>query len=491
MKKNGHLIKLPDTVYQTDQWSGYLWKQHIDRSAEIRGVIEKGEEKIFNFPSFTREVFHRLYADNAKKLDTVKPEHDWAERAHSELDELPAFELLGRRCKGDKFLAGVAATAFSERVLEELPLPVEKLEDPEPLRGQIQGLMSFAENLDDEQSEEVQQLIDNLREQGKQAVEAALEYASGLDSSVVRRALRSACTQAHEQVDEVMEQLAAFTDWGEQAGVEQASAAVKMELSNRLKRSSRLQRLAREAGRLRRIAAAKQRSKANHARDEVTDVELGADLDRVLPCELVKLTDATLALDFARRFMERGLLQYRLAGKEIQGRGPVIVCLDSSSSMEGPKEIWAKALALALLQIATDQGRNCRVVYFNSGVERVDDWLSGKVDISALLASMEYFPGGGTDFKAPLSTALEAIEQETKLKKADVVLVTDGECEVSDGFVELWNSAKVKHEFTTYAVHIDAPSGVVPAVLNKIADTVVGLPDLRDDGTTTDAVLTI
>jgi len=185
------------------------------------------------------------------------------------------------------------------------------------------------------------------------------------------------------------------------------------------------------------------------------------------------------------------LLQYRLSGKERQGRGPIVICLDQSSSMRGAKEFWSKGLALALLQVATMQRRPCRVVHFNTGVARVDDWLPGKVAPLDLLASMDTFLGGGTDFEPPLRVALDAIADTREFKKADVILVTDGEARLSENFVDEWNSAKKKLGFTCYAIHVESPAGLVPDQLSAFADTVVPLADLSDDTTATDAVLSI
>ena len=42
------------------------------------------------------------------------------------------------------------------------------------------------------------------------------------------------------------------------------------------------------AGRFKRIAAAKRRSKVRHGADEIADIEQGADLGRLLPSELAK-----------------------------------------------------------------------------------------------------------------------------------------------------------------------------------------------------------
>ena len=159
--------------------------------------------------------------------------------------------------------------------------------------------------------------------------------------------------------------------------------------------------------------------------------------------------------------------------------------------MRGSKEIWSKALALALLQVATAQKRSCQVVHFNTEVVQVDDWLPGKTAPLELLDSLEPFYGGGTDLEPPLSAALDSISVSGALKKADVILVTDGQAEFEEGFVTRWNASKAKHEFSCYAVHVDAPGSVAPAGLGQIADHVIGLSDVAQDSAAVDVVLDI
>jgi len=486
----------PDAVYQTDRWSRYLWHQHIDNNQTLQGILGSGSEKVLGFPSFSREVFHRLYSHTPDLLKSVKPEHAWALKAHQELGELPAFKHLASRCTGDKFLSGIAATTFTERALEGLPRPPKPLEDPELLRQQVRGLLDLARQLnkdgDTKQAQKVEKLVEKVRDQGRKAVRASEEYASGIDPSDLRNNLRAAIRHAENSVDEFVEQWSAFSEWGSGCGGDSRSGGeVKAELARRIRASAKLRRLAKEAGRLRRVAAAKQRSKTKHSSDEVADVELGNDTSRLLPSEVVKLCTPGLFLDFARKFHERSLLQYRLTGTEAQGRGPLVVCVDSSGSMRGSKEIWSKAFALALLQVAALQKRHCRVVHFNTDVVRVDDWPPGRVEPLRLLESMEPFWGGGTSFTPPLTTALEAIQQNDKLKLADVVLVTDGQAELPDDFVKQWKEAKKKYQFTTYAVHVDSPGGIPPAALAGVADKTIGLADLADDRSAADAVLTL
>ena len=57
-------------------------------------------------------------------------------------------------------------------------------------------------------------------------------------------------------------------------------------------------------------------------------------------------------------------------------RGPILLCVDTSGSMRGPREIVAKALALECMRAAREQERGCYVFAF-----------SGPQEVSATLAS--------------------------------------------------------------------------------------------------------
>lgn len=479
-------------MFVTDRWTRYQWGRATEGDPKVADVILAGTSKQPTFRLFAREVFGRLFADELEPLKVSRPEDAWAVAAHQELGELPEFDRLRRQCRADRLLALTASTAFSEKVAEGLPTPSTPLEDPEPLREQVRALHVWGKEAVGSVGEDLASSISALRERGRRAVSDAVAYAEGLDASQVRATLRGACKEAQVAADALEGRLGAFCGWGESGGPGPTIAVeVKAELAKTIGRSAKLQQLAREAGRMRRIAATKQRSKSAYARDEVTNIGVGDDLGRLLPSELVRLVHPILGLEVQRRLLERGALQYELGGKEPQGRGPIVVCIDESSSMEGPKEVWAKAVALALLEVATLQRRACRVLAFNTDVVRVNDWAPGKVDPRELLRSMEPFAGGGTRLEPPLSKALEAIRGDKVLKRADVVLITDGEAEVGNEFREYWYKERRTHELSCYCVHVDAPGGVPPRALAELADVVIGLADLAHDGAATDAVLGI
>jgi uncharacterized protein with von Willebrand factor type A (vWA) domain len=467
-----------DRVIQTDNWTRYIWRHHVEPAEDVKSVLDEGAARYESFPAFGREIFGRLFSPKKEeRVEQVRPEDAWQVRAHDELSELPGWSSLVKRATGDTLLAATAATAMAEKVLANLPAPTSKVADADALRRRVRGLLHMVrEGIGD--GAELQVLITQARAEGQAAVANANAYANELDESVLRDALRAAVTAAHTQLDEVEAELSGFCGWGQGTMRAGGDGDEKAKLAAALKQSEKLQRLGVMAGRMRRIAMLKRRSRSSHARDEVSDIERGSDLGRVLPSELVKLTDPMLAVDFARAFVEGTLVQYRLHGRERQGRGPVVICVDSSGSMEGEREVWSKAVALALMQLALADKRRCRIVQFDDGVRRVDDFLPGRVDAASVMAAMAPFFGGGTDFEEPLSKAMEAITEDTGLRRADVVLITDGEAIVTDGFRASWAEAKRKHEVTVFAVAI---GGTVPAVLHQVADHVLALKELTDD----------
>jgi signal transduction histidine kinase/Mg-chelatase subunit ChlD len=166
------------------------------------------------------------------------------------------------------------------------------------------------------------------------------------------------------------------------------------------------------------------RQKLKHGADEITDIELGADLGRLLPSELVKLTHRTRRALLLKDLLERQVTQYALRGNAPLGKGPLVVVLDKSGSMDGPRDIWATALALALL----DEARRTRRVYALIGFDYA-------VKHECVVNPGESLPeealftacAGGTEISVALHRGLHLIQQHPwALKTADVVLVTDG-----------------------------------------------------------------
>ncbi len=255
-------------------------------------------------------------------------------------------------------------------------------------------------------------------------------------------------------------------------------------------------------GRMKHQALALRRKNFERTTDEVFEVGIGAELSRLLPHEMVSLQHPLLRQDFIRRFVDNELLQYDLRGVEAQGKGPLIVCLDGSSSMQGDKEVWAKALTLTLLAIARRERRRFRAICFSSAdapLYSVDLNTRGRyeADMDKVLELAEYFPGGGTDFEKPLDAALGCIKegtcpasarqgrtrslfQESRFQRGDIVFITDGECRVHTDWAERFATEKNALGFSLFSILIDVGTSSLGS-LTPFSDRITSVSQLTSE----------
>lgn len=192
---------------------------------------------------------------------------------------------------------------------------------------------------------------------------------------------------------------------------------------------------------------------------------------------------------------EKKSLIYELRGKEKKCLGPIIACIDNSGSMSGEGEIWAKAVALGLLEIATYQKRPMYVIQFSAQYRtenlKVHVFPKGKdYDITEVLAMAEYFEGGGTMFETPLQKAREIINDNGEFKKADIIFITDGEAPVGDAFLKDFLAWKYEKKVQLFSILIDTGWGSM-GTLKEFSDRIEKLSDLRKGDSNDDVAIGI
>jgi len=206
---------------------------------------------------------------------------------------------------------------------------------------------------------------------------------------------------------------------------------------------------------------AKRAKKISRESTETAEIELGNDLSRVLPQELAGLGgDPVRRRDFFRRYMEGKLLQYRLDCKHPEGHGPIVICIDESGSMSGSRNMWAKAVALAMLMLAAKEKRAFALIHFGSKSELKVDYYQEPRNTkpSDILRALAFFFGGGTDFERPLQEA-EKILAHSPYRKGDVIFITDGECYVGPSFLRRFAEAKQEKQFSVFALLLQQHGG--------------------------------
>jgi uncharacterized protein with von Willebrand factor type A (vWA) domain len=184
---------------------------------------------------------------------------------------------------------------------------------------------------------------------------------------------------------------------------------------------------------------------------------------RMLPAEAMLLGHPQLRLVWHARRAERTLLCYEDDDRldEIREQharvvrprpglrpgpryvsGPLLLCVDTSGSMQGGAEAVAKAVVLEAMRTAHAQRRACHVFAFGGPDEVIDMTLAFDADgIERLTRFLGQAFRGGTDICGPLDQALAKLESAA-WQQADLLVASDGEFGATPDMSERLAAAK-------------------------------------------------
>lgn len=387
--------------------------------AQEGGTFQKAVEsqKAEQWPGFERELFARLHG-SAEPIGESPDADAWTRAVHDQVDQVPEWRELQAYAKGDPWAAGIGAAEITKSLSLELGDILDKApqEDAERVRedGEVVAL----------EGGQSEPYTEHARELEKHGAVTALRIA-GKDVQI-RQSVSEAADLALGEIRELQAGMAALGA-GTQPGVASRVKGPASEVRKLLQKNSRVRRIAQIAGRMKIRAREAQRSKVNYVPEQIVDVTLGAELQRLLPSETMLLAEGETELLLLKKLLERQALEYRLEGREREDQGPIILCVDGSGSMKGARHEWAMGLALALLEICATQRRAFALLHFDTVVQK--EWLVTKpagLPLDLLAEMVCYFSDGGTDFAPPLNRARDLI-LTSGLSKADVILLTDGD----------------------------------------------------------------
>ncbi|MCB9542498.1 MAG: VWA domain-containing protein [Myxococcales bacterium] len=456
----------------------------VEGPAGLRALAERGARLLPGWPALVGDLFYVFYkaAARLRPDDDLPPSGRLPRALLGDVMAAPGYAAARRRTMLDEAAAAAAAQQVGDRLLAlvrggELLLEDElraghhiaadeaALRDLEAAREALDAMT--AEAALDPSDPGPDRLAQRVLEVELDAeIELRREQLAAADArarQITKDLPRDLRARLRGAVDAVPASLVAREADLEQlghaiGGAGRMDAAARLALGERLARSEKLRKLVALVGAFRRLARVERRRPTPRAGPEVYDVETGQDPARLLAGELAALGHPRLRRDVHRRFVERQLLQYGLRGDDDRGRGPMVVCLDGSGSMRGAKELWAKALTLTLVDAARRQRRACRVIVFSAGhplfVRDLVDRKRRRPEVEAVIELAEHFPGGGTEFEAPLQAALDALA-ESRYRRGDVVFVTDGEAGFGRAFEERFAAEKARLAFRVIGVLVD------------------------------------
>ncbi|MDP2601236.1 MAG: hypothetical protein Q8S00_01385 [Deltaproteobacteria bacterium] len=490
---------------ESDAYDRRVWSQLRTDSPSLRELEDKGSMLLPHFGSLLQDIFCLLFKYNINFLKDpeVLPSALLNQKFLHGVQQGGQYEILREQTLLNEAHSGLSTLILGDRLLalvrEEKLLTRRDLRDLWDIQKQedlVSQTMEEYENADTipegELSEEGKKALQKAKDKmtGEvQGAEALLRHKTAQLKEDLKQIEAQATNRLQAETIKVAQELEDAAEqaetWGDTISTGQKSPpGQKLELGRRLAGNEKLKKLARMVGRMKFHALALRKKVFERASEEVLEVERGDSLHRLLPHELLMLHHPVLRKDFQRRFLDQELIQYSLRGVEEKGKGPMIVCLDGSSSMAGDKEIWSKAVTLTLLEIARKQRRLFRSICFSSAetplqVLDMNPRDRYQADTKTVMDLAEYFPGGGTDFQRPLDAALDCLGQ-SRFKKGDIIFITDGECQVEPEWAVRFRAEKERLGFSLFSILIDVGSSSL-GTLKEFSDRITTIKQLTGD----------
>ena len=435
---------------------------------------EISQKKLVSFPALSRDVFQSFYSMMPRRNDpdTLSVA---AQKFHTKiLDHMVQDEDYGTLktiCEGRELPAYEAASEFVSRISDQLDDLLADIGGKDNALNTLQKLTDAQQQAQQELAEllqrmqaskernstleqEIVQTANRLESKSQQveAVTKLIDTSSAQHKAEISSAIAAATKAASEKAEEVQNIIGAWSD--DPANLERNP--VNTALLEKVRSSEALQMVAKYLGRFREIIAQGRRNGYAYGRGEKYSLELGNDLSRALSSEFAMLASPQTAPLFLKKYQQKQLKQYRRREPVHKGHGDIICCLDESGSTRGDPATWGKAVALALLDIAAGNGRKFALIHFAAYDScRVDLFLPGQYTVEDKMNAAEFFLGGGTNFERPMQEAIQLMESEG-FESADIVFITDGECQLSEEYVHFIYDEKAKRSFSVIGVLLDS-----------------------------------
>ncbi|KAB2952155.1 VWA domain-containing protein [Heliorestis acidaminivorans] len=513
LNKKSYLAEIDGTI-ETTRYERRQWKEIREASQKIQDVEKRLDADYNSFSPMLQDLWASLYQDTSQfREDEDIP---LSQRLNKSIMEkvlaMSEWEEVHAWTKQDVAAAALGGLSLSEKVCELLPQDLKEQmnqvqqteEKAQQAQERMEDFLNAAYMLeqaaeqkkdagDESGAEEATKKATAIKRKAKQEEKKKEEAQLKLNqlghevSEAVNQGVQAIAGQMRQELQQEAQEQSdtaqAMQQFGLGAGQAQyMDPAKRIKFASALRKNKKLSKIAQIAGRMKSIASHKRKNKTHQPPTEVVDVELGNNLSNVLPSELALFCNPATKMDFLRRYSEGNLMQRKLEGKEKEGRGPIVVCLDSSSSMKqetgngATREEWSKAITLALFDIARRQGRAFAAVHF-ANEHKIKSYLfpkPKKAKPEELLDMITLFLRGGTNFERPLQEAVHIIEKSS-YNKADIVFITDGESYVSSDFLQSFNELKEKKQFSVITVLLDAwNTETVEQFSDKITKVVSG-----------------
>jgi hypothetical protein len=444
-----------------------------------------------NLPDFVMDLWCLLFDGIRQHRNAPQSGYEWAHLLLEEAESLPQMRSLIARTEGDPWSVHIAGNMLSEPLAGTLEATFERIDDGNALDfetrvvDEIAGLTQLG----------ISALPGATEGAARSKVQAkAKAFAAEVSNTMplLRNIIRDLIPQILTRLDELEDMEEVCGDgWGKgKSGLpSKGDLERRKKMASLFDRNPKIREIIKLAGKKMRVAERKQARKVNSVPEEIVGIEYGDDMSRLVATEFGMFAAGGAARSlFLKNYADESLQQYRMEGNEPVGRGPIVFLMDSSGSMDGQREVWAKAMAIAMMHIARKQNRDFVVAEFDTRVQEIFRAEKGVFEWDVLVSWLgQNCSGGGTEFEPALDWALSTIEQSKIFDKADVIFVTDGEAHVRPDWQTTYLTRK--SELRTRVIGLGVFCGT--GVLSDLCDEAVQVNELSLEGAADDAIFSI
>lgn len=424
----------------------FLWE---DFARDARPIVRYLADQ-FNLKQLSRfgkEIFDRLYSSDEVEWLVSLDEFERYFRAVSNgepcgfpkgyktenglwwtlmnnLSNAPNWLDILEHTNGNQFTSGNCAISILNQISDEIE---EMIEDGTLDAAAMNQMSAQLEKLRQKMADALRdgdtQKASELRSEAKKIAEKMNEMMQSVHQNIspkVQEIIESAQKES-EQLESEMSTLAGVMD-GE--GSHAGKLAEKRQLANKLRNNRKLRMLCQKLGALRQAWSQRKRAKKSKASYEsIVGAEFTNNILKAFPTELALASSDAGRKLFALKFSQRTLLTKSYDAKRTDlDRGPICMYIDSSGSMTGERELWAKAVALAVIEQARLDRREVQIHLFDNRIGLSKTFKPSDKGDKAIDFVMSWHLSGGTSFESVLRHAVSA-----KIDKAaDILMITDG-----------------------------------------------------------------
>ena len=490
-------------VLKVSALTDFLWPEFVrDAKPQVKYFADQFE--IRQLSRFGKELFEFFYcggeATPVVSLDDIedyfrakqdglnpdapkgfKPEYTLWSKILIDVANSPAYPAFQENCLGKHFESGNAAVCVLNELSDVLN---EMLEENAQVHAaltsmaeELQGLReSFVEAMKAGDTTQAAELRQKGKELGE-SIEDILNNVHSTNKSEIDKSIE----QAQKDSDSTSSALNCLAGDNEGFGVKLENVNEKQELASRLKKNKKLMDFARRLGAMKQAWNQRKRAKKHTSTySDIVGANMSDDVTKAFPAELALAASKKGRALFALKHSQKTILtkDFEARSKEL-AQGPVVLYVDISGSMCGENELWSKAMAYVIAEECYKTKRQVQVHLFDTGIDQSITIEPRQGDAKDLLNFiLAWYTRGGTSFDQVMRHACSTAEIDSK---ADGLIITDGQCQVTDNTVRKFNLFKDNNDIDVHAFCIGRKS----ASLEMFCDSVQTV-DICEDAESAD-----